>query len=491
MKRLNYMLAALVITISIVGCGGDSPVKPPTEIDEASAKKQFVWNAMNYWYYWQGDVPELSKEHFADEQAFQDYLKGFEDAEALFNALLYEQEDDFSFFIENYEEFGKSQRGISKSFGFQFGLVLFSESSNEIFGYVQYVLPDSPADQAGLVRGDVFTGVNGVQLTTENYRDLLLNETSYELTMAEIQNNTISETGEIVSVQAVTLTENPVYLSKVLEVGSTKIGYLIYNAFHRNSHQDLNDVFGTFLSAGIDELVIDLRYNGGGAGITSRTLGGMISGLDSTNTFATYSYNSKRAPAYNRSVSILDEVPVFENGEQVSEVAMNQLAVSRVYVLTGFGTASASELLINGLEPYMDVILIGDQTVGKDEGSYTLYDAPAPYFNKEKANPDHKIAIQPIALKLVNKNGQDYPNGFIPNYEVIEISYLENGLPPLGDPSEPLLAKAIEVITGEPVAKAKKAALSADSFYGKMLIDSNDLKPYGKQLYLQPPRPEK
>jgi len=482
MKKLSYLWIALLM-LTTWGCGGKSTGPDTTE--EASAQKQFVWNAMNYWYYWQGEVPELADDHFTNDQDFQDYLKQFRDAEALFNGLLYEQSDDFSFFIDDYEEFEQSQQGISESFGYEYGLVRISNSSDNIFGYVQYVLSGSPAEDAGLVRGDIFTQVDGTQLTVNNYRDLLFGTTSYELGLAEIQDDTLKGTDETVQLQAVTLQENPIFTTSVIDTNSTKVGYLMYNAFQTNSHDELNDAFGNFKSQNIDELILDLRYNGGGAGITSQTLAGFISGLDSTNVFAKYTYNDKRSQ-YDRSVNIVNEVTVYENGQEQSTESMNQLSLNKLYVLTGYGTASASELLINGLKPYMDVVLIGRQTVGKDEGSYTLYDSGQPYFEKPK-NPDQKIAIQPIVLKLVNKNGLDYPDGFVPDYEVNELDYLESGLPPLGSVDEPLLGKALEVITGQQ-QMAKTTEVGQGFTPGDLIIDSRDLDPYGKQLYLQPPK---
>ncbi len=133
----------------------------------------------------------------------------------------------------------------------------------------------------------------------------------------------------------------------------------------------------------------------------------------------------------------------------------------------------------------MDVVIIGRQTVGKDEGSLTLVDAGLPFLDKNNANPDHKIAIQPIVLKIVNSNGQDFPNGFIPDFDVNEISFLEN-LPPLGDPEEPMLAKALEFITGG----SEMARLQAEAarVYSQMeyFKDSQDLQRYGQEQYILP-----
>lgn len=387
------------------------------------------------------------------------------------------------FFIEDYETYQQSRQGISKSFGYQFGLVREKEGEPEIFGYVQYVLEGEPADEAGLVRGDIFTSVDGTRLTVNNYQDLLLGTESYELTLGEIQNDEIVESDETVSMQAVTLTEDPIFMSSVIDTNSTKIGYLMYNSFQSNRHQDLNDAFSNFKSQGISDLIIDLRYNGGGSGITSQLIGSLVTGLDSSNVFAEYDYNEKRSSTYNRTVSFLEEVPIYnDDNEQTSTAPINSLSLNQVYVLTGFGTASASEMLMNSLTPYIEVVAVGDTTVGKDEGSYTLYDTSSPpYLRKQFANSSHKNAIQPIAIKLVNRDGEDYPDGLIPDFPMNEISYLDEGLPPLGDPDEPLLSKALEQILGQqPKAKIQEGRLNI----GLPFKDSRDLQPYAKGLYL-------
>jgi C-terminal processing protease CtpA/Prc len=300
--------------------------------------------------------------------------------------------------------------------------------------------------------------------------------------LASIEDNTISETGETVSLEAVTIQEDPVFITTILDTASTSVGYLMYNAFQRNSHENLNDTFGTFQSEGIDELVLDLRYNSGGSAQTSQVLASMISGQSESDIYATYSFSSKRS-AENETVSFLDQLPL----EDGSEIPMNQLSLDRVFILTGFNTASASEVVINGLEPYMDVILIGRQTVGKDDGSLTLYDAPAPYIDKADANPNHKNAIQPIVLKIVNVDGRDYPNGFTPLDDnlINELDFLED-LPPLGGPEDPLLARALEIITGQPVAKAPSIQ-SADHQW-EILTTSTEMKPYSNNngFYIEP-----
>jgi len=489
MKKSIIISVLLLTAFTIWGCSDST--SPGSAIEEASSERQFIWDAMNFWYFWQENVAELAdnKTFFDDEQAFQNYLMGFSSSRALFDDLQFEQ-DDFSFFIDNFEEFQQSRQGISKDFGFNFGLVQ-QNSQGDVFGYVQFVLPDSPADDAGLTRGDVFTGINGTRLTVNNFSEVLSGD-SYELIMAEFIEGEISETGETIQVNAVVLQEDPIFLSKIIDTGTSKVGYLVYNAYRTNSHQDLNDVFGTFQSENIDELVVDVRYNGGGALVTSTALSTMISGLGDSELFAEFTFNSKRS-GQNQTIDFMDELPVFnDEGSQESEVPINTLSLNRVFVLTGFGTASASETMINGIDPFMEVILIGRQTVGKDEGSITLFDSPSPFTDDDNANPDHKTAIQPIVLKIVNSLGQDYPDGFTPDFPVNEINFLQtNGtLPVLGDENEPLLSKALEVINGEPVAKTTAAnSLLYPEF--EMIGDSRDLVQFGKEMYLLPAELEK
>lgn len=482
MKR--YYLYALLILFAVNGCDTSS-----NRVTEASEEKQFVWNGLNHWYFWQSSVPDLADNRFSDEESFYSYLNGFQNEETLFNNLLFSQVDGpgvgFSRFIDNYVEFEESRQGISRSFGFRFGLVRISQDSNNIFGYVQYVVPDSPADDAGLKRGDVFTRINSTALTTTNFSSLL-NSESYVLTLADPDNDFL-EIEQTETINAVILQENPIHAAKVIEADNIRVGYLVLNAFRFNFHEELNDVFRFFKDENIDELVLDMRYNSGGALITSAILAGMITGLDETNVFSKLIYNEKRSDR-NVSFPIFDDVPVYNgNGQLTDVIAMNQLNLNRLYVLSGFRTASASETIINGLQPYLDeVILIGDDTRGKDEGSITVYDNPPNYSGRNGANPNHLRAMQPIVFKIFNVQDQDYPNGFSPspNNRIIEYSSAFLGsMAELGDESEPLLAKALGLITGN----EQVARMPSDIWdERKMIMDSQDLVPFSDDVYLLP-----
>jgi hypothetical protein len=125
-------------------------------------------------------------------------------------------------------------------------------------------------------------------------------------------------------------------------------------------------------------------------------------------------------------------------------VAINSLGLNKVYILTSGATASASELVINGLEPYINVVQIGDVTVGKNVGSVTLYDSPT--FAKKDLSTKHRYAMQPLVLKIVNKVGfGDYVNGLQPD-DLLRENLGNMGV--LGDATEPLLSAAITRIIG-------------------------------------------
>lgn len=512
MEKLRFIWIAFV-ALAFVSCSDSGPTETETEVEEPSSEKQFVWNAMNYWYYWQAEVPVLGDNYFNNDDEFYSYLNDFNDAETLFESLLH-QDDDFSFFIDDYEEYQDEREGIYAALGMNYGYFYKSRESSDLVGYIRYVVPGSPADDAGLERLELFTKVDGTTITVDNYMDILTTNSAHELTMARLDTTDpqlFVEQGTV-SVDSREVIEDPVFHTSILDTNNVKVGYLMYNSFQGNSHQKLNEVFGNFKNEGIDELVLDLRYNGGGMVLTSQLLSSMISGLGSSDKFGEFEYNSKRSQR-NSEVFFLDEVPLqnadgdFEQdnqGEFVKSEPMNSLVLPRLYVLVSSGTASASEVLINSLNPYIDVTYIGFKTVGKDEGSLTLYDAPAPYLDDSNANPDHKKAIQPIVLKVVNVDGEDYPNGFIPDgYTadgcvdddtdncVNEIT-IENLLnkPSIGDPEEPLFARALDLIIGQ--QQPAKSVQKWDSFTRFDLQEVplkngiQDLRPHGHGMYVEP-----
>src|SRR5690606_39092209 len=337
--------------------------------------------------------------------------------------------------------------GVSKSNGLEFGLVQLS-GSNDIFGYVQYVLPDSDASTKDIQRGDLFTRVDGVQLTVSNYRDLLFGTNdNYTLGMAHIEGTTIYDDAKEVSLTKIeNQVENPILVAKTLDIGGTKVAYLVYNRFLGSFDEQLNAAFGQFKAEGATELVLDLRYNPGGSVNSSRLLASMVYGTNTNELFIRQRWNDKIQGQLSN--EFLTDYFADKTG---SGTALNSLNLNRVFVLATDGSASASELVMNGLAPYVDVIHIGETTRGKNEFSITLVDDPGGAFvynkNREGSiNKKNSWGLQPLVGRNENADGfYDYTTGLVPQ---IDLGEDLTNLGVLGEMDEPLLARALQEISG-------------------------------------------
>ena len=419
----------LLILALFFGCKNDIDDTIVVATTENLDVEDFIYKVMNFAYYWQKDVPNLSDDKFTNYKAYTNFLQSFDGPVSLFEGLQYEQ-DRYSVLISDYNAFENNMKGISLSNGMNFGLVRFSQNSSDIFAYVQYVISGSDAEIKGIKRGDIFTDVNGNQLTTSNFRELLFsNAASYTIDLATINNNTITKTGVSINMTNSQQTEQSVHLSKVIQNGGKKVGYVMYNSFVTSQDEALRIAFANFAKEQIDELVVDLRYNRGGSVATAQLLGGLIAGQHANKVFAKLVFNEKLS-SENQDVKITN-----------SNI---NLGLSRVFFLTTQSSASASEMTINGLKPYLNVVQIGDKTEGKDVGSNPFYD----YIdNNRTINPNHNYLVLPITFKYYNSEGVgDYSEGLLPN---VSISENLTNLGVLGDAEEPLLKKALEYIRGQ------------------------------------------
>ncbi len=219
----------------------------------------------------------------------------------------------------------------------------------------------------------------------------------------------------------------------------------MYNGFTGIFDEALNEAFVMFKSAGVTDLVVDLRYNPGGSTETAVDLGSMITGQFTGEVFYTEQWNSQIQAELE---ATQPESLIHRFNQKISTGdAITSLGLNRVYVITTLSTASASELLINGLEPYIDVIQIGERTTGKFQASTTLYDSYN-FRRNSDVNLGHTYAVQPLIYKTLNAAGRtDYLNGLQPDIEIPE-DYFNLGI--LGDPEEPLLKAALNAILGRP-----------------------------------------
>ena len=413
-----------------------------SEQTEGVIVQDFMWKAMNLWYYWQSEVFNLNDNIINNNETYIEYLKANPDPETFIERLLF-KEDRFTFYSDDYTELTNTLAGITKSNGLEFGLILVEEGSDQVLMYTRYTIKGSDAERKGLQRGDLFNRVNGTLLTITNYADLLFsNSDSYTLGKTEYVNgNFININEEISLTKEVNLAEHPIYLNSIYRIGDKTIGYIMYNAFISGYDNDMMSVFDCFQINGVNELILDLRYNSGGSTASARKIASRIFNASPGTVFAKQDWNSKWNAAFGSSV-----VDTFDT--------IKGIGLSRVFILTETTSASASELLINGLDPHMQVIQIGDTTRGKNEFSITLVDDPQspnfPYLYRaervSQINSENSWALQPLVGRYENSVGfSEYTTGLVPDIYQSE-SVLNMGT--LGSLTEPLLAKAIEQITG-------------------------------------------
>jgi carboxyl-terminal processing protease len=435
MKKKIFLLLIAISTL-FVSCFEDldDNIQPASDLDIGN----FIYRGLNYFYLYKADTPELADDNFANQEELNTFLSSFETPESLFSFLKSPQ-DRFSLLVDDYNVLEDALNGVTLNNGMEFGLVYYPDGSNNVFGYVRYILPGTDAEDKNVERGMIFNSINGQQLNDTNFSELIgLN--FYEIDLATFDGTTIIPTGESIELAKQQYTENPILISETLTVQGQKIGYLMYNAFTRDFDPQLNAAFAQFNTDGITDLVIDLRYNGGGSVETAIDLSSMITGQFNNQVFANEHWNADRQSEYAS--------PKLFNNEILTGEAINSLNLTKAYVLTSKRSASASELVINGLNPYINMKQVGDTTTGKYQASFLLYDAPAPNFSKNQANPGHTYAMLPLVFKTSNSVGfTDYADGLFPDIQLKE-DYTNLGV--LGDVNEPLLAAALNDILAIP-----------------------------------------
>ncbi|HLP63817.1 S41 family peptidase [Flavobacterium sp.] len=464
------LIAANLFLLLLIGI---SCTKDDLSVPEELKVNNFIWKGLNQYYLWQTDVPNLADDRFANQDALNDFLSGYSNPTTLFNSLRVDSSiDRFSVIYSDYDVLEGILSGNTLNNGVDFGLRYKNGSSTDIFGWVRYILPNSNASTQNIQRGDLFYAVNGTPLTASNYQSLL-SATTYTLNLADYDNGNITPNGQSVTLTKTQLAENPVYAINTFVQGNKKIGYLMYNGFYSQYENQLNDAFGQLKAQNITHLVLDLRYNSGGSIATATRLASLITGQFTGSVFAKQQWNAK-LDAYwlqNNPSSIFNYFTTTTGSGSV----LNSLNLTKVYILTTKSTASASELVINGLKSYIDVIQIGDTTTGKNVGSVTLYDSPN--FGKSGANPNHKYAMQPIVLKTVNADGfGDYQNGLTATIQQLE-DYGNLGV--IGDATEPLLATAInQIITSGRIMQQPEKTFMYCS-------DSKTIEPLRSEMYIE------
>ncbi|HET9571375.1 MAG TPA: S41 family peptidase [Bacteroidales bacterium] len=469
MKAIKSLISLLCFSLLFLACEkGEDVIGSDKNNEYVNA---WMMDNLSVIYYWNNMLPKNTDKTL--------------DPEAYFNSIMYWYDpvtapdgDRFSWIEKDYNQLIGSLNGIvPHEIGFELNLYYKDKLENDVVGQVTYVKKGTPADSSGVKRGMFFDRVNGTVLTKSNYSNLL-NVTSSNVTIGFVEpvfNGDGNLTGYTSTVEKSLQTvekyaENPVYKDTVLNLSGHKIGYFVYHFFAPDAggkdfkyDLELNQVFGRFKTAGVTDLVLDLRYNSGGRVSSARLLASeIVPDLTDSKLFVYYRYNLDYNAAYIKQYGAEDLKTYFTknvvNDDNVSLEAVNNIGNQlggKVYILTGSHTASASEMIINGLKPFMNVVLIGDTTYGKNVASYTLWD--------EGHTDKNKWGIQPIIAKYFNSLGKsDFTAGFAPNFVVQDAGF---NMKEYGDPTEPLLRTALIDIVGNavlPMAQKRYGTIHTD-----------------------------
>lgn len=362
----------------------------------------------------------------------------------------------FTYTTSDYHAQASSGRGVG--FGFQVELQASRPPRNAMVSYTE---PGSPAATNGLLRGAKFLTINGVDVI--NGEPAMLNEGLFSPIDGKLYTFEVldpgSSTSRTFTMTASTITSTPVQYVRTLPAPYDRVGYLLFNDHIATAEAQLiaavNQLKASNGGAGISDLVLDLRYNGGGYLDIASELAYMIAGRGATTgkAFERTSYNNKNPFGQTQASATVPFHAVTQGFSAGSNLALPQLGLSRVFIITGRGTCSASEAIINGLNGAgIEVILIGDTTCGKPYGFYPEDNCSLTYF-----------AIQ---FKGVNHLGfGDYADGFIPGGTGTPANHLKGCLvaddltKPLGDASEARLAAALQYRDGGSCPPAKASGL--------------------------------
>ena len=435
---LPFLLLSLLILVA--SCKKDpepDPEPDPGLPQEILILNNWIWEGMNDLYLWEEFIPNLDPDYEEDPKAY-------------FQRLLY-KDDRNSWITDDYEALLAMFDGVQTATGMSVSPGLIDET--QVVSIVIYVTPNTPAADSGIVRGDMIISIDGKALTADNYFDLYY-QTTATFGFGSWDGINLIPNGKEVELTAVELNQNPFIHSEIIDYQGFKIGYYVYSDFTPGPNdewmEEMNRVLGEFKAAGVSDVVVDLRYNGGGYGYVAEQMGSILgpnSAVTSKSIFSTQIWNDGFTQYWR-------DADLDEDGQSDGDESMRLLSrfpdtevnlnLSKVYFLTTDRTASASELLMVALYPYAEVIQIGTETYGKCYGSVTIDD----WENPKR----HNWAMQPIVLKYANAEGYtDFVDGLNPDFMVEES--LLNAVP-FGSEQDPLLAVALEQITGvTPVTK--------------------------------------
>lgn len=435
-------------------CAPNNPYRAqassPTSLGTLADEKRWVRDYMERAYLWYRDIPAVN----ATASNFSNERDVYGSLEAYFAALKSPQftasgkrKDEFSFTYPSREWQALSQSGSVLGYGIEWH---FDSRTAPRGIKVAYVEPNSPAAQQGVQRGDLLLSADGlsVDVTAENDVDLL---NAALFPSAGTHGFVFSRAGVVqptLNLTATQVSKQPVLVSKTLALGGDKVGYLLFNDHIASAETPLINAFSQFQAEGVSDLVLDLRYNGGGYLYLAAEVAYMIAGPARTQgkLFEQLQYNDKRqADTANGATPFYNTACLLDSRYNcTSSQPLPSLNLPRVYVLTTDATCSASEAIINGLRGVdVDVQIIGSTSCGKPYG-FTAQD---------------NCGISYFPIEFVGSNAKgfgDYADGFAPS-----CATGDDFATALGDSKEGMLAAALYKRTHgvcQPVSAARRIA---------------------------------
>ncbi len=322
-------------------------------------KRNELYSVMSQWYYWVDSISTVDPEDYAT-------------ADDLLEAMRFLPKDKWSY-ITNVSAFTQYyDEGTFVGYGFGYS------PDDEGNMRVSFVYDDSDLANYGIERGWIIKEINSTTVNENtDISDLLgsdeigvTNSMKFESPIGQIIDEDFSKK---------LVTMNTVLNETIINAENSKVGYFVFKNFIGPSENELDDVFSYFKTQQIDELVIDLRYNGGGQiDIVSHLASLIIPDNVDGQVFVKYSHNKYKSYQDVSTNFIQDN---------------NSLRLERIYFITGKASASASEVIINSLEPYLEVYMVGDDTYGKPVGMYAF-----------ESNVSDLVYV-PVSFKLVNSEG--------------------------------------------------------------------------------------
>lgn len=438
----RWVLPCVIVLVTIMSCkkekdnnnnsGGTNNPPPATSGEERSMDSVYLYSKEVY--LWNDKIP-------AYDQFNPRQYKGnteLESAQKVMAAIKALQPLDRFSFVTTREESNGLQTGEDQDFGFfvKAASIDLAQPIDSVYWFVTYVYDQSTAGIAGVKRGWIINKINGSQLGYDQAGINVLNTTFFgTTTSANFEFIKPDKSPATLSLSKTSFSANSVLYRNVINTGGKKVGYLVFNQFFGTpSRTELGSAFNYFQSQGINELVVDLRYNPGGSTDTQDTLANLIAPQVADNQkMYTYVFNQQmqqgNVPLIKKYFGINDNDAFKEANNIVAYKKAGTVNLSRVFIIVSSSTASASELLINNLKPYMDVKLIGDTTYGKPVGFFPI--------------DISSFSIYPISFKTVNSAGNaDYYSGFVPD------RLASDGVnKDWGDATEPSLGAALKYIT--------------------------------------------